>query len=61
MAKKRASAAKRKRVELKVEFKVPNKLYKALRKRVKKKDLVISELARAISERGVRKGKKSKA
>jgi hypothetical protein len=57
MAKKPASAAKRKRVKVKV----PKKLYKALKREAKKKDLALSELALAISERGIRKGKKSKA
>jgi GTP cyclohydrolase I len=57
MAKKQTSAAKRKRVQVKV----PKKLYKALRKEAKKKDVAVSELALAISERGIRKEKKSKA
>ena len=57
MAKKPASAAKRKRVKIKVS----KKLYKALKREAKKKDLALSELALAISERGIRKGKKSKA
>jgi hypothetical protein len=56
MAKKQVSAAKRKKAELKV----PKKLYKALRKEAKKKDVRVSELALAISERGIRKGKNQK-
>ena len=45
----------------KSELKVPGKLYKAFKKEAKKKDLALSELALTISERGIRKGKKSKA
>jgi post-segregation antitoxin (ccd killing protein) len=57
MVKKRTSAAKRKRAKIKV----PKKLYKALTKEAKKKDVDVSELALAISERGIRKEKKSEA
>lgn len=51
MAKNQTSAAKQKKAELKV----PRKLYKALRKEAKKKDLAVTALAREISERGIRK------
>jgi CopG-like RHH_1 or ribbon-helix-helix domain, RHH_5 len=57
MAKKQTSTAKLKRAQVKV----PKKLYKALKKEAKKEDVAVSELALAISERGIRKGKKSKA
>jgi hypothetical protein len=57
LAKKQVSTAKLK----KVQVKVPKKLYRALRKEAKKEDVAVSELALAISERGIRKGKKSKA
>jgi hypothetical protein len=57
LAKKQMSTAKLK----KVQVKVPKKLYRALRKEAKKEDVAVSELALAISERGIRKGKKSKA
>jgi hypothetical protein len=56
MANKQASAAKRKRAELKVS----KKLYKALTKEAKKQDIKVSELGLEISERGIRSGKKSK-
>jgi hypothetical protein len=56
MARKQASAAKPK----KAQVKVPKKLYKALKKEAKKKDVAVSELALVISESGIRKGKKSK-
>jgi hypothetical protein len=51
MAKKQTSAAKQKKAKLKV----PRKLYNALRKEAKKKDLALSSLALEISERGIRK------
>jgi hypothetical protein len=57
MAKKQAFSTKRKRDELKV----PKKLYKALRKEAKKKDLAVHALALEISRRGIRKKGKSKA
>jgi hypothetical protein len=57
MAKKQASTAKLKRVQVKV----PKRLYRALKKEAKKQDVAVSELALAISERGIRKRKKSKA
>jgi predicted DNA binding CopG/RHH family protein len=57
MAKKQASAAKQKRVQVKV----PKELYKALKKEAKKKGVGVSELALEISENGIRKRKKSKA
>jgi hypothetical protein len=56
MARKQASAAKPK----KAQVKVPKKLYKALKKEAKKKDVAVSELALVIFESGIRKGKKSK-
>jgi hypothetical protein len=56
MAKEQAAAAKRKRAKIKV----PKKLYKTLKKEAKKKGVSVSKLALAISERGIRKGKKSK-
>jgi hypothetical protein len=56
MAKKQASTARLKRAQVKVS----KKLYKALKKEAKKEDVAVSELALAISERGIRKGKKSK-
>jgi predicted DNA binding CopG/RHH family protein len=57
MAKKQASAAKQKRVQVKVA----KELYKALKKEAKKKGVGVSELALEISENGIRKRKKSKA
>jgi hypothetical protein len=53
MAKKQTPTAKQKKAELKI----PKKLYKALRKEAKKKDLAVSALALEISERGIRKKK----
>jgi CopG-like RHH_1 or ribbon-helix-helix domain, RHH_5 len=53
MAKKQASTAKLKRVQVKV----PKRLYRALKKEAKKQDVAVSELALAISERGIRKRK----
>jgi CopG-like RHH_1 or ribbon-helix-helix domain, RHH_5 len=52
MAKKQVSTAKLKRVQVKV----PKKLYIALKNKAKKEDVAVSELALAISERGIRKG-----
>jgi hypothetical protein len=57
MAKEQASVAKRKRAKIKVA----KKLYKALKKEAKTKSVSVSKLALAISERGIRKGKNSKA
>jgi hypothetical protein len=57
MAKKQTRTAKQKKDELKV----PKKLYKALRKEAKKKDLALSSLALEIAQRGIRKKGKSKA
>jgi hypothetical protein len=57
MAKKKTSAAKQKKAELKVS----KKLYKAFRKEAKKKDIALSALALEISERGIRKRGKSRA
>jgi hypothetical protein len=51
MAKKQTPTAKQKKDELKV----PNKLYKALTKEAKKKDLALSSLALEIAQRGIRK------
>jgi hypothetical protein len=41
-------------------LKVSRKLYKRLKKEAKKNDLSVSELALQITERGIRKRKKSK-
>jgi hypothetical protein len=53
MAKQQTHAAEQKGAELKV----PRKLYKALRKEAKKKDLAVTALALEISKRGIRKKK----
>jgi hypothetical protein len=57
MAKEEVSAAKREKAKIKVS----KKLYKSLTKEAKAKSVSVSKLALAISERGIRKGKKSKA
>jgi hypothetical protein len=49
------------RKERELRLKSRRKLHKALTKEAKKKDVDVSELALAISERGIRKEKKSEA
>ena len=56
MARKQVSATKRNKARLKVS----KKLYNGLRKEAKRKDLSVTELSLQISERGIRKRKKSK-